>query len=212
MLWRDDAALSNWKRRGTASPAARSIGCARGPIAATAPSVQTASQPGMLAMRPSVRKPDAHPVSILEAGPEWERSIASMFADLRANGDERWFHPFPLDDASARSIANASGRDLFLIAIEGEEVIALGMLRGWDEGFDTPSLGIAVGPSARGHGLGRAMMLRLHDEAQRSGSRRIRLTVDRANAGAVALYTSLGYALTDESSDDLTGLLELPVG
>ncbi len=134
-----------------------------------------------------------------------------MLTDLRANGDEAWFHPFPLDEASARSIAHATGRDRFLVAIEDEEVIALGMLRGWDEGFDIPSLGIAVGPQAQGRGVGRTMMLRLHDEARRAESRRIRLTVDRANTRAVALYETLGYVFTDEAGDRLVGFRELEI-
>jgi ribosomal protein S18 acetylase RimI-like enzyme len=53
------------------------------------------------------------------------------------------------------------------------------------------------------------MMLRLHDEARRAGSRRIRLTVDGANTRAVALYMSLGYVFTDKAGDRLIGFREL---
>lgn len=157
-------------------------------------------------------EPAEHPFTIVDVGPTWERSIASMLSELRTNGDERWFHPFPLDAVSANAIANAGGRDRFLIAVAAEEVLALGMLRGWDEGYDTPSLGIAVRPGARGRGIARALMVRLHDEARLAGSSRIRLTVDSANERAISLYVSLGYVFTNDVQDPLTGFLEITGG
>lgn len=148
-------------------------------------------------------------VTIADASPTWEPAIADMLDELRANGDERWFHPFPLDAGSARSIVSANGRDRYLIAVEGSSVLALGMLRGWDEGYDTPSLGIAVSPRTQGRGLGRVLMLHLHEEARRAGSRQIRLTVDRANVRAVALYRSLGYVFSEDSDGRYLGFKDL---
>jgi len=46
------------------------------------------------------------------------------------------------------------------------------MLRGWDEGYETPSLGIAVHPDARGLGLARTFMGFLHAAASFQGAAR----------------------------------------
>src|SRR6185503_6378785 len=80
---------------------------------------------------------------------------------------------------------------------------------GWDEGFEVPSLGIALHPQARGNGLGRRFMLFLHQEAQARGARRVRLKVYPDNLGAVHLYDSLGYHFEAREHDQLVGIVSL---
>ncbi|MEJ3404405.1 ribosomal protein S18-alanine N-acetyltransferase [Rathayibacter sp. YIM 133350] len=53
---------------------------------------------------------------------------------------------------------------------------------------------IAVHPSARGEGLGRALMLALIDEARRRGAEHVFLEVRADNPVARALYESLGFS------------------
>jgi len=84
------------------------------------------------------------------------------------------------------------------------------MLRGWDEGYAVPSLGIAVRAEAQGSGLGRLVMGYLHTEARRRGAPRIRLKVYPDNVRAVELYRSLGYEYRPElESGQLVGYKEL---
>jgi len=52
---------------------------------------------------------------------------------------------------------------------------------------------IAVSPDARGHGLGRALMVALLDEARRRGALDVFLEVRADNPNAQALYASLGF-------------------
>lgn len=54
-------------------------------------------------------------------------------------------------------------------------------------------------PAARGRGLGRATMLAAHEAARALGATVVRLNVFGHNAPAIALYTSLGYAVADLS-------------
>lgn len=152
------------------------------------------------------------PVTFVAAGPHHGAALSEMFAELRAHGDERWFHPFPLDDASAASIVREVGRDRYRLAVDGSSVLAIGMLRGWDAGYETPSLGIAVRPSAQGRGIGRAMMLHLHDQARDAGAVRVRLSVDQANQVATALYASLGYVFAEALDGRLIGTLDVSRG
>jgi ribosomal protein S18 acetylase RimI-like enzyme len=86
------------------------------------------------------------------------------------------------------------------------------MLRGWDEGFSIPSLGIAIDPSARGLHLGRAFMHFLHFVAKRRGCSLVRLTVSQTNHSAIKLYEGLGYKLEVRVEGDLLGTLELTNG
>jgi ribosomal protein S18 acetylase RimI-like enzyme len=129
---------------------------------------------------------------------ELEAGLTEFFAALVAAGDDERFHPHPFTAASAAARSAYRGKDVYCVATVGPRVLGYALLRGWDEGYEVPSLGIAVHPDARGLGLGRALMLFLHVEARRRGAPRIRLKVYPDNERAVALYRSLGYAFRAE--------------
>ncbi len=67
------------------------------------------------------------------------------------------------------------------------------MLRGWDEGYSIPSLGIAIHPAARELGMGRLLMNFLHVSASRRGASQVRLRVQNENINAIKMYESYGY-------------------
>lgn len=151
---------------------------------------------------------DAAPFVVLMA-PEWEEAFGEFLLALRANGDEATFHPHPLTSDQAASMARYSGRDLYYLVVDRGRVLAYGMLRGWDEGYEVPSLGIAVDPAERGHGLGLCLMHFLHFAARERGARAIRLTVSVANRSAIELYERLGYRFEPIGEDELLGTLTL---
>ena len=127
--------------------------------------------------------------------------------------DEQFFHPHPLTQEAAGTLCAQcrETRDEYVVAEADGEIVAYGMLRGWDEGYEIPSLGIAVHPGARGTGVGRAMMLHLHDLAAGRNAPSVRLKVSTDNREAVDLYRSLGYVLEPLGDDELLGLLNLSV-
>lgn len=141
--------------------------------------------------------------------PDLADGLAELFAAIAAAGDDETFHPHPFTRDQAVALANHEGRDLYFVALEGDRVLGYGMLRGWDAGFEVPSLGIAMHPRARGRGLGRALMHFLHDAARGAGARRIRLKVYPDNVAAVRLYESLGYRFVGEEQGQRVGYLEL---
>lgn len=126
--------------------------------------------------------------------------LAVLFAEL----DPAYFHPHPLTREEAERIAAYQGRDVYLATDD-----AYGMLRGYDQGYEVPSLGIAVRPDCYRQGKGRAMMKRLHDVARERGSKLVRLRVDPTNERAKALYRSMGYLLVAYERDEEVMVLVL---
>lgn len=135
--------------------------------------------------------------------------LRQFFEDLVADRAEREFHPHPLTGAEATRIANYAGPDLYYSAVQGTRVLGYGLLRGWEQGYDVPSLGIALHPSARGTGLGRTFMHFLHAAARQRGARRVRLKVYAGNTLALGLYRSLGYHFEGEEAGQFVGYFEL---
>jgi len=93
--------------------------------------------------------------------------------------------------------------------LQNNDVVGYGMLRGWDEGYAIPSLGIALDPSIRGRGYSRLLMNFLHETAKTRGATRVRLKVDSQNRPGIELYRSLGYIFEPQSSAELIGFLDL---
>ena len=142
-------------------------------------------------------------------GSEHDQCLSRFFESLDEQGVGRYFHPHPFDSPTARRLANYQGQDLYYVFTWRGVIVAYGMLRGWDEGYDVPSLGLVVHREFRGMGLGRAMMEFLHASARLRGAGRIRLKVYAANVQAVDLYRSMGYEFRGEENGQLVAFLEL---
>lgn len=131
--------------------------------------------------------------------------LAEFFVRIKETDNERFFHPHPLSEAEAKRIILHDGQDIYLILTDGSCVYAYGMLRGWDEGYAIPSLGLAVNPDFHGSGIGRLMMNFLHLTAKLRGCESIRLKVDKMNDRAISLYKSLGYVFEEFDDGQLLG-------
>ena len=139
-------------------------------------------------------------------------ALGDFFEAIAASEDSSLFHPHPLTRPAAIELCQYDGSDLYLAAVCDGRVLGYGLLRGWDEGYTIPSLGIALANAARGTGLARAFMLYLHAAARQRGAKRIRLTVYRRNTRAVALYKSLGYRFEPKNEAEEIGLLDFGTG
>jgi [ribosomal protein S18]-alanine N-acetyltransferase len=149
-------------------------------------------------------------IEIVQVGPQHAAALGRFFENLEARGIGKVFHPHPLTADAARERATYRGQDIYCVLAEGDDVIGYGMLRGWDEGYDIPSLGIAIDPAAQGRGLGRLMMSFLHMAALRRGAQKLRLRVHPENKPAVDLYRSLGYQFGPQNDGQyLVGLFDL---
>ena len=155
---------------------------------------------------------DLTPLEFVRLAPSLEVGLAAFFEALSARGDGRWFHPHPLTAVEAAPLCAYVGADLYYAAAAGDSVLAYGLLRGWEEGYAVPSLGIAVHPAARGLGLARAFMGFLHSAAALRGAKKVRLKVYPDNAPARRLYERLGYGLEPAADGQLLGVLDLTRG
>jgi len=142
-------------------------------------------------------------------GPDLEGALADFFAELKASGTAEYFHPHPFTAEEAKTLCHRQGEDLYYVAVAGGRILGYGMLRGWDDGYEVPSLGIAFRSGDRGIGLGKSFMVFLHSAASLRGSKRIRLKVYPDNTAALNLYESLGYHFEEESAGQLVGYIEL---
>lgn len=138
-----------------------------------------------------------------------EQSLATFFRDIKTAEDEKHFHPHPLSDDEVKKRTQYSGKDLYYILLENDKILGYGMLRGWDEGYDIPSLGIVIHPSMRGSGLGKLFVYFLHIVARRKGASKVRLKVHPDNTNALSLYKKLGYTFQAEDEGQLVGFIDI---
>jgi len=141
--------------------------------------------------------------------PELLTELVAFFRAIADGQDRAFFHPHPMTEAEAARICSYGGRDLYYAACASGRIVAYGILRGWDEGYDIPSLGIAVHPEARGRGLARPFMAFLHAAAKQRGANKVRLTVYGDNQRAAELYRRLGYVFSPKNDRELLGILDL---
>ncbi len=141
----------------------------------------------------------------------WRSALGEFCHALELAGDSSMFHPHGFDDATLDELVRYSGHDLYYVMVAGPSVVGYGLLRGWDEGYAIPSLGIAIHPSCRRRGLGIALIHFLHAAASWRGASRIRLRVKENNLPAKTLYQRLGYSFGSQEERYLVGYKDLHV-
>jgi len=141
-------------------------------------------------------------------GPEDRATLTEIFSDI----DGTFFRPHAFSPEVARRIAEYSGADVYAILLDGGSPVAYGMLRGWDEGYSTPSVGIAVRIGARRKGYGRLLMAHLHGVARARGAIQLRLRVHPNNVGARRLYESIGYVYHGEDRGEFVMVIDAEAG
>jgi ribosomal-protein-alanine N-acetyltransferase len=129
---------------------------------------------------------------ILKLNQSHYSQMSDFFNELRQENNE-YFSPHPFTDEYISQLTSEKVADLFYIIILDGVVTGYGMLRGWDEGYSEPSLGIFISSKYRGIGLGRHLLNHLHLNAQLIGCSSIRLKFNSKNTTASELYKSMGY-------------------
>jgi ribosomal protein S18 acetylase RimI-like enzyme len=119
------------------------------------------------------------------------------------------FSPHPFNAEYLIYLLLNKTRDFYCMMMVDDRVVAYGLLRGWEEGYDIPSLGVAVDREFRGFGIGKFMCDYLHLYAKLKGCEKVRLRVHKENLKAKSLYEKLGYEFKENDEDHLEGFIIL---
>jgi GNAT superfamily N-acetyltransferase len=146
-------------------------------------------------------------LEIVKLNPEMKQALTSFFVDVAKDDYARYYHPYSLTPESAEELCALSGEDLHYVLIDSQTILGHGMLRGWDEGYSVPSLGIVIHPDAAHKGLGSMFVRFLHSAAWAKGCTKIRLAVYKDNVPALKMYKKLGYTFVSKNEKELVGTL-----
>jgi len=138
---------------------------------------------------------------------EYKTSIDHFFR--RNYDDYKFFHPHDFSYFGLLNEVIIKNKDYYVFLMDTDNIAGYGMLRGWQEGYDIPSLGIMTDVNYRGRGISSQVMKHLHEIAENRGSKKIRLTVYKENKIAVSLYNKLGYEFSDKNENELVGIKQL---
>lgn len=98
---------------------------------------------------------------------------------------DRW----QLDDPESHILRN--GGHIFMAESDGEVLGTCALIREWDGSFELAKM--AVAPSARGRGVGRALAEAAIAKARTLGASRVELLSNTVLEPAIRLYRSLGF-------------------
>jgi ribosomal protein S18 acetylase RimI-like enzyme len=127
------------------------------------------------------------------AGPADAETVAALLGAFR----DWWGSDTPSDDTFRRAAERLLDDPQTEFLLAGEDGLAQLRYRlsAWTGVEDCWLEDLYVRDAARGTGLGRALTEAAFERARARGCRRIELDVNESNASAIALYTSLGFAL-----------------
>jgi ribosomal protein S18 acetylase RimI-like enzyme len=136
----------------------------------------------------------------------YKKEITKFFDDNI--DDYYYFYPHKLTYTDFVKELKTHPLDVYIFLID-TKIYSYGILRGWQEGYDIPSLGIMTDINERGKGYSNLMMKYLHEIAKIKGSQKVRLTVLKENTKAISLYNKLGYVFTEKDDKNLLGIKNL---
>ncbi|HLZ30437.1 MAG TPA: GNAT family N-acetyltransferase [Chloroflexota bacterium] len=119
-----------------------------------------------------------------------------QFLRSQPEGYLKFFDPFRFDLDTLERLLTERRRDCWMGVWGSATMIAFFMLRGFDEGYATPSYGVVVDAGSRGLGIGRLTVIASKSMCRLMGVSRIMLKVHPSNRAARALYESEGFVET----------------
>ncbi|MHB1080817.1 MAG: GNAT family N-acetyltransferase [Prosthecobacter sp.] len=134
-----------------------------------------------------------------------KKPLLRFLKRLEEFGEAKSFRPHEFTEEAVAVVCDSPGNDYYCALWRNSQIFAYGMLRGWNDGFEVPALGVAVDPEWHGKGLGRMMIHFLHAVARMRGCCMVILHVDSSNVRARQLYESIGYTFSEHGVSILRG-------
>jgi ribosomal protein S18 acetylase RimI-like enzyme len=147
--------------------------------------------------------PRTHEAFVERAGSLSEADLSDLCeaaaAAIIEGGGFGWVRPQPRPvlESYFRGVCLVPERALFLARLDGTVVGSAQLLRpprnNEAQAFAATLTHAFVAPYARGHGLARALTLRVEEAAAATGAKVLNLDLRATQIAAIALYESLGY-------------------
>jgi len=137
----------------------------------------------------------------------YKSDIQNFF--IENSEDQKFFHPHGFTVEEFYEEIKDKEKDMYFFLSDDGKFVGYGILRGWDEGYKIPSLGIIIDKDGRGKGYALSLMRWLHGKAAKEGADKVRLTVYKENKAAISLYNKLGYVFSDKNEKELIGIKNL---
>jgi len=106
---------------------------------------------------------------------------------------QQYFTPFSFDETTIASMLSSAVRDKFWGVWKEDDLIAFFMLRGMDEGFETPAYGACVAEAHQGMGLLKLTLQFVLSWCKVYSVPKLMLKVHPENAVAKQVYEKFGF-------------------
>lgn len=135
-------------------------------------------------------------------------SLISLLLDFYIKNKKysNFFYPHDFSYAKIEEIIKKIKKDYYGVIIFKNKIIGYGILRGWDDNYEIPSLGIMIDKDYHKMGIASMFMKYLHIVAKLNNSKKVRLTVFKDNLIAIKLYEKEGYIFSEYNKDKLIGI------
>jgi ribosomal protein S18 acetylase RimI-like enzyme len=119
----------------------------------------------------------------------------------RNNEYFKYFQPHPFTFEYLYNISLVYEKDFYSLIFLDKQVVAYGMLRGLDDGYEIPTMGVSVDKRFQNLGLGGTLINFMEMSCKLNGIDKVRIGVMKGNKVARSLYESLGYKFTENLPD-----------
>jgi len=113
---------------------------------------------------------------------------------------ENVFHPHELSCLGFYKEIKNKNKDKYFLLFndDNNDIISYGLIRGFDEGYKIPSIGLLVDKNYRSKGYGEKLLNYIHSYLKMCDVDVVRLTVEKQNHLAISLYNKYGYVFKEE--------------
>ena len=99
-------------------------------------------------------------LEIIHLNATHSKLLAKFFEEIDTKDYKNDFSPHPFTSKQAEYICNYAGMDLYYaVVLEKQRIVGYGMLRGWEEGYEVPSLGICILREHQASYMGKLLLL-----------------------------------------------------
>ena len=148
-------------------------------------------------------------IEIVRPNPSHAPIMKTFFSAINVKDITRHFSPHEFTTEYAEYICNYNGLDEYYILIFDDLVIGYGMLRGWDEGYTIPSLGLCMLPGYNGKGLCHNLIIHMMSVAKMRGCDEVMMKVDKDNLSSIILCHKVGFHYSEHDERYYRGRLKL---